>query len=551
MPRVKLLAEKPNFSAVVGWNLCLFALVLALPEPFAYGQVKLYEGRELIAALELQSFTQQLTSEQVQYLTDAVRKALADAIDPQRYTVMTRESMDVLIPPEERKCLNDACYAVVGKRLQARLLLAGNVKDLGKRIGVTLEAYDGPTGAVLGIEQGEGQDIDELLEKVRAMARQIVAKVLGTKIPLKPVSPGIPEPLPPSFEEKVTPPKPEEGYLSVEGTPKGAVVLITGAGGSMSLRLPTGPLRVKAGEYSIKVTARDFDEFKEDVFVPADQTKVVTVNLVPSYGQLDIKGTPEGAKTEVSCEKNYKKEVGLPSKLVVPHGMCKIKVTRTGYEPFEREVIVEGGKTMEVKVNLVLESQNVAVGWQDNFETYAPNLWPSENWIKDANGGGVDDTVHHEGTKSLKITGVIGSCWAGLGYRALSVTPPFYIEMWVKNGTEALSGCHAYRSYIGLRKGTSWRNPGRQLILFDQSSKVRGTSDSQIAKYTPGIWYKIKIKYERPTPSTVKITYWINDTYITEETVSAVSDEDFLNNLDLTCGEGSCWFDEVKVYSAR
>jgi hypothetical protein len=229
-------------------------------------------------------------------------------------------------------------------------LIAGNVKDLGKRIGVTLEAYDGPTGAVLGIEQGEGQDIDELLEKVRAMARQIVAKVLG-------VPPSIPAPRPPSFEEKVTPQKPEEGYLSVEGTPKGAVVLITGAGGSMSLGLPTGPLRVKAGKYSIRVTAKDFDEFKDDVFVPADQTKVVTVNLVPSYGQLDIKGTPEGAKTEVSCEKNYKNEVGLPSKLVVPHGMCKIKVTRTGYEPFERQVIVEGGKTTEVPVKLILESE--------------------------------------------------------------------------------------------------------------------------------------------------------------------------------------------------
>jgi len=173
MPRVKLFTEKPNFSAVAGWNLSLFALVFALPEPFAYGQVKLYAGRELIAALELQSFTQQLTSKQVQYLTDAVRKALMDAIDPQKYVVMTRESMDVLIPPEERKCLNDACYAVVGKRLQARLLIAGNVKDLGKRFGVTLEAYDGPTGAVLGIEQGEAQDIDELLEKVRAMARRL------------------------------------------------------------------------------------------------------------------------------------------------------------------------------------------------------------------------------------------------------------------------------------------------------------------------------------------------------------------------------------------
>jgi TolB-like protein len=154
-------------------NLSLARETAEFPQPFSRQQVKLYEGRKLIAVLELQSSSEKLIYKEVQYLTDVVRKDLTDAIDPEKYIVMTREIMDVIVPPEERKCFDAYCYAVVAKRLQARFLIAGNVKDFGERIGVTLEAYDGPTGAVLGIEQGEAQDIQELLKKVRAMARRL------------------------------------------------------------------------------------------------------------------------------------------------------------------------------------------------------------------------------------------------------------------------------------------------------------------------------------------------------------------------------------------
>jgi len=50
-----------------------------------------------------------LSLDDVQYVTDAVRKAAADGLDLSRYTVMTRETMDIIVPPEQRKCLNDKC----------------------------------------------------------------------------------------------------------------------------------------------------------------------------------------------------------------------------------------------------------------------------------------------------------------------------------------------------------------------------------------------------------------------------------------------------------
>jgi TolB-like protein len=168
----------------MGLLLAVFFCVLrsGFPELQAREQ-KSFEKRELIAALEIQSFSKRVSTDDAQYLSDAVRKVLSDATDPDKYVVMTRENMDLLISPEERRCLNEACYAVVAKRLQAKILIAGNVRDIEDQIGITLEAYEGATGAVLGIEQGEGRNLSEILKALREMAPRLVAKVLKTPLP--------------------------------------------------------------------------------------------------------------------------------------------------------------------------------------------------------------------------------------------------------------------------------------------------------------------------------------------------------------------------------
>lgn len=192
------------------------------------------------------------------------------------------------------------------------------------------------------------------------------------------------------------------------------------------------------------------------------------------------------------------------------------------------------------------------VTWEDGFETYTAGAFPSTNWTADAAGGSVDNTVAYTGSQSLKMVGVIGGCWGGLAYRALQTTAPYTIELYLRNGSEALSGCHPDRGYVGLRKGTSWTNPSRVFIYCTgtgtmQFRKVDGTILATSA-YTTLTWYKIKIKYERPDASTVKISYWLNDVSMGVDTGTKYAEEDNLTNIDLTCSEGSVWFDDVKIF---
>jgi hypothetical protein len=86
--------------------------------------------------------------------------------------------------------------------------------------------------------------------------------------------------------------------------------------------------------------------------VPSDKTITVDISLEMSEGILEIDGTPKGARVDVTCEKGFSKTFGLPGKLSVPRGTCTVKVTRTGYEAFEKTVTVLGGKTAQVQVTL-------------------------------------------------------------------------------------------------------------------------------------------------------------------------------------------------------
>lgn len=191
--------------------------------------------------------------------------------------------------------------------------------------------------------------------------------------------------------------------------------------------------------------------------------------------------------------------------------------------------------------------------WEEDFESYSAGSFPS-TWTPDGNATDnstnyVDNSVYYDGTKSLRLYGVIGGCWGALAYRPLTVSPPFEIEVAVRNGDESLSGCHPDRAGIALRKGTSWTNPSRGLVRFEQDGTIKsGGGGVSLGTYTTLTWYVIKVRYERPSASDVKISYWINGEYKGYETLPADSVEDQKTNLQLAVDEGTVWYDAVKVF---
>jgi len=89
------------------------------------------------------------------------------------------------------------------------------------------------------------------------------------------------------------------------------------------------------------------------------------------------------------------------------------------------------------------------------------------------------------------------------------------------------------------------------LINFKGDGTITSASGNVLQTYETLAWYTIKIRYERPTPAQVEISYWINGNYKSKETLELVNSEDLMTNLELSVLEGTAWFDDMKVTPAQ
>lgn len=198
-------------------------------------------------------------------------------------------------------------------------------------------------------------------------------------------------------------------------------------------------------------------------------------------------------------------------------------------------------------LSLALKGQ---IPWNDDFETYNAGAWPT-NWVADGNATNIssnyiDNAISFQGSKSLRLHGVVAGCWGALAYHPVSVNTPFEVEVIVRNGNEGLSGCHPDRAGIGLRQGTSWSNPARTFVVFKNDGTIEsGGGSVSLGTYSTLKWYTVRIRYERHSPSLVKLSYWINGIFKGYEVLEDITDEDQLDNLELQSGEGTVWFDNV------
>jgi hypothetical protein len=200
-------------------------------------------------------------------------------------------------------------------------------------------------------------------------------------------------------------------------------------------------------------------------------------------------------------------------------------------------------------------SANPLAYWTDGFEDYATGSFPSANWVADANASDsannyVDGSEHYSGSRSLRLYGQEGGCWGALAHRTIEVSFPYYVEAMIRNGAEALGGCHPYYAVIQICDEPSWATPLISIVLFSGSGQILAENGMVLGDYLPGVWYAVKVKCELPTPSILRMSYWINDEYKGQQDFDAtVVNLEGFKYLALQSAEGTAWFDDVRVWA--
>jgi len=190
--------------------------------------------------------------------------------------------------------------------------------------------------------------------------------------------------------------------------------------------------------------------------------------------------------------------------------------------------------------------------WCDDFEGYANGSWSSV-WYGSGNSSTtvVDNSTSYDGEYSIRMFGVIGSCWGTILTRPLGTTFPMTIELAVRNGSESVYGCHPFRASFGLKPGPHWSAvPEISLFTFLPNGDLMIdfiNPHPVLEGFDLNTWYKIRIELDSPGDGSIHARYWIDDNLVGEYSRPW---EEWMGNVAyaaLGAQEGTVWFDDVCV----
>ncbi|PWJ61874.1 MULTISPECIES: hypothetical protein [unclassified Fibrobacter] len=115
-----------------------------------------------------------------QFLTDVLREEAVKVLDPSlNYTIMTRENIQAMLPPDKNiEDCEGSCLVETGRNIAANYVVQARVNTFGTSLTITVELYDTRTGKLMSSFSAKKTDIDSLEVEIREKAPQMFQQVL-------------------------------------------------------------------------------------------------------------------------------------------------------------------------------------------------------------------------------------------------------------------------------------------------------------------------------------------------------------------------------------
>ncbi len=135
---------------------------------------------KILAVLEVTPSRDDIEMEisEFRHLTDELRTR-ARASLPDGYTILTRDNIIQLLPPDEEdaRCLAEGCAVDIGRAIGAEYVTQSGIGKFGKMLTLTVELYESTSGNMLGSFVTESENIMGLLGTIRQEAPALFAKI--------------------------------------------------------------------------------------------------------------------------------------------------------------------------------------------------------------------------------------------------------------------------------------------------------------------------------------------------------------------------------------
>ena len=223
----------------------------------------------------------------------------------------------------------------------------------------------------------------------------------------------------------------------------------------------------------------------------------------------------------------------------------------TAVQSYGGTITVNSDKTAGTNT-VACSGAGIGYSLNETFESYTANTWPT-GWVADGNGTNLaSNRIEQDpvdiANKCLRLTGVNGSYWGALAYHPCTFSADFTVQAKIYNSSETiLPNGHNSRGGLHLRQGQYWGNFGRTIIDFMADGTIRGVDGTSLGNYSTDQWIDIVVHCVR-TSSEFRQTYWINGALKGEQVVALDAQDANLDNMGLSTGAASAWYDNVQVY---
>jgi len=155
-------------------NYPFFVLLVATQLTFALNNVAVLE------LLSNESVAEHVKIEESRHLTDELRRQAVTVLPKNKYSVLTRDNIISLIPPDEKEaaCLAESCAVDIGRAIGAEYVTQGTIGRFGNKFTISVELYETLSGKLISSIVFESENIDGLLGVIRAEAKPLFQSIL-------------------------------------------------------------------------------------------------------------------------------------------------------------------------------------------------------------------------------------------------------------------------------------------------------------------------------------------------------------------------------------
>ncbi len=326
-----------------------------------------------MAVLETLSPKDLLTRQERMYLTDILRgEAVRILPAEQNWTIMTRENINVMLPPG--KSIEDcegSCLAETGKNIAADYVAQAHVAQFGKSLTITAELYETSSSKLVASFVGKGENVEEIENFIKDHAPDFFKKVRNSSWNgYEYVNTNN------AFLFNVV----KKFIVNVHTTPTEAFPTFDGKTIPQCAKTPC-KIQLEAGGHRLVVTKERFDDL-DTIIEVSENEQNISLNLVPNVGFINVvPQISDDFKKQGYVAVSINGEKGTFGKNELTPGVHSVRVSHSCYDPLDLNIALQKRETITITDSLKRGSGGLELDVSKNGEPLAVSVFVDDSAV--------------------------------------------------------------------------------------------------------------------------------------------------------------------------